>query len=665
VTTGPVTVPILLAMGLGISRTFRARRAEAAKAAEEARNMAAVAAGEGATAPAQEEHAGKRKHHRKHRHHSEGIDLSQLDGFGVVTLASLLPILAVEVLAIVLAGANTEEHVREAVAVHVRNKGASTSVLDREPILADFAAAAQSVLPLAAALALLVVFMARTGLPALTFTVGAVVSENRTNEAIASTGAGAVVMGAIGNALTVAGGGSTEDASDASQSAAPSPAPTPRHDDSPADEEAAGTSSEAADCGRGGGASGARSRTASDAVRPRSASGVDVRASPAATFSTMEDASTLANRKGWGVDGEEAEGSGARDDQREEGIPARAQSRSVESLDRVLSGHEDVVRDNTIDKAVVVADAAATDDRLERLEVSAVSVGSKSEPATPLPSAEEERAAQFQRWMVLVLGVLETLAGFTLFNIGLSNGFTPLGRQAGGLLPAAYLQVPHVEDSPRYPVGGGVFLVLFIIFVLGFVATRAEPALAVLGKTVEKATNGAFSASFLLYSVCVGVGVGMSVGTIKILFEVGVIYFLIGKYSVVLLLTAFTNDALSSVAWDSAGVTTGPVTVPFVLSIGIGAGRAVHAAEGFGILTTASVTPILTVLVAIMVQRFFHYRKALAADRQAEKAEMEEKARAQADAGADAGVGAGADAGAAGTAGAVEGPNKMAAIEVA
>lgn len=88
----------------------------------------------------------------------------------------------------------------------------------------------------------------------------------------------------------------------------------------------------------------------------------------------------------------------------------------------------------------------------------------------------------------------------------------------------------------------------------------------------------------------------MTVGATKILFGAGLIYFIIFKYAVALSLTAFINEDFVNIAWDSAGVTTGPVTVPFVLSVGVGCSKAVKASEGFGILACASVWPIISVL---------------------------------------------------------------------
>ena len=73
-------------------------------------------------------------------------------------------------------------------------------------------------------------------------------------------------------------------------------------------------------------------------------------------------------------------------------------------------------------------------------------------------------------------------------------------------------------------------------------------------------------------------------------------YVLLPGYCIALLLTYFSTEEFVNISWDSAGVTTGPVTVPLVLAMGLGFGRAVGATEGFGILAAASVCPIVAVL---------------------------------------------------------------------
>jgi hypothetical protein len=203
----------------------------------------------------------------------------------------------------------------------------------------------------------------------------------------------------------------------------------------------------------------------------------------------------------------------------------------------------------------------------------------------------------------LLFGVLMAQVGMVLFNLGLTYGFTSLGDQVGSLLPASFLAVDAEPGSPLFSFGGGVALTFVMMFVLGFLATRAEPALNVLGATVEKLSGGSFTRALLVYSVCVGVGAGMAVGATKILFAVPVIYFILGKYGAASALTLQAGEDFTNIAWDSAGVTTGPVTVPFVLSTGVGFQKAAGAVDGFGILTVASVAPIITVLIADLGRR--------------------------------------------------------------
>ena len=203
----------------------------------------------------------------------------------------------------------------------------------------------------------------------------------------------------------------------------------------------------------------------------------------------------------------------------------------------------------------------------------------------------------------LLVGIALAQLGMISFNEGLAYAFTKLGSQTGEVLPGAFLEVESVPNSPLYSYAGGLILVLIVVFFIGVLATRAEPALSVLGSTVEKLSNGTFTSRMLIGAVCVGVGVGMAVGSVKILYELPIVYFILGKYAIAILLTIFTGDAITAVAWDSAGVTTGPVTVPFVLSIGIGFSEAVNSTEGFGILTIMSVSPIISVLLTSLLRK--------------------------------------------------------------
>jgi hypothetical protein len=192
-------------------------------------------------------------------------------------------------------------------------------------------------------------------------------------------------------------------------------------------------------------------------------------------------------------------------------------------------------------------------------------------------------------------GMAATLLGMVLFNLGLAFGLSPLGSQAGEHLPSAFVAAAEAAEA-LYPYWVGLLLVLAFAFLVGFGATMAEPALSAMGLTVETLTDGAFPRRLLVRTVAFGVAAGMAVGVTKILFHVPIAWLLLPAYGVAIALTMFAKEEYVNLAWDSAGVTTGPVTVPLVLALGLGLGEAVGAAEGFGVLAMASVGPILSVL---------------------------------------------------------------------
>lgn len=218
------------------------------------------------------------------------------------------------------------------------------------------------------------------------------------------------------------------------------------------------------------------------------------------------------------------------------------------------------------------------------------------------------------------IGVAFALGGMLLFGLGITLGLTPLGGQLGSNIPLSF--------APIVPWGGeylepalfsghaGKFLAVGFAFFLGYGATLAEPALNALGDTVEKITVGAFRKKLLMHSVATGVGLGIAAGIIKMAYGIPLFQLLLPAYSLVLVLTLLAPSSFVNFSWDSAGVTTGPITVPLVLAMGLGVGANIPGvSDGFGILALASVGPILTVLtVGLVTQR----RQRQAADRSRE-----------------------------------------------
>ena len=197
---------------------------------------------------------------------------------------------------------------------------------------------------------------------------------------------------------------------------------------------------------------------------------------------------------------------------------------------------------------------------------------------------------------VIAYGIALCVAGMLFFNLGLTYGLSHLGNAAGSLLPAAFAEFATVRGSPLYPYEMGLAIVIGFGAVLGFGATVAEPALNAMGTTVQNLTDGAFPRNVLMRAVAAGVAIGTAAGVIKVIFDLPIANLLLPAYTVALVLTVLADEIYVNLAWDAAGVTTGPVTVPLVLAMGLGIGQTMHSIEGFGILALASVGPVISVL---------------------------------------------------------------------
>ena len=200
-------------------------------------------------------------------------------------------------------------------------------------------------------------------------------------------------------------------------------------------------------------------------------------------------------------------------------------------------------------------------------------------------------------------GIILAVVGMCIFNIGLTYGLAKLGDQSGGLIAGAFTSIDAITASPLYSMTVGVGIAGLFAWILGLSATLAEPALNALGMTVQNLTNGAFKKSMLMIAVAFGVATGIMLGVLKLIYGFHIMYILIPGYTLGLILTLLSTEEFVNVGWDSAGVTTGPVTVPLVLAMGLGFGNALGSTDGFGILAAASICPIVAVLtLGIYVQ---------------------------------------------------------------
>jgi len=178
------------------------------------------------------------------------------------------------------------------------------------------------------------------------------------------------------------------------------------------------------------------------------------------------------------------------------------------------------------------------------------------------------------------IGTAMLIGGFILFNIGAENSMMAISEKIGG----------HLSKRKK------LFVLIAIAFIIGFLVTVAEPDLWVLAEQFP-----AINSLILIGSVAFGVGLFLVIALLRIVFKVKMSTLLIISYGFVFLIAFFVDQSFLPVAFDSGGVTTGPITVPFILALGyglsVGMGDKEAEENSFGLVGICSIGPILAVSV--------------------------------------------------------------------
>lgn len=182
--------------------------------------------------------------------------------------------------------------------------------------------------------------------------------------------------------------------------------------------------------------------------------------------------------------------------------------------------------------------------------------------------------------LCFLIGALLIVVGMGLFSLGADVSMTPIGNRIGTALTKSR----------------NLSLILAVSFALGFAVSIAEPDLQVLAQTVPH-----INTTVLLVTVSIGVGFFLSVCMLRIMKGIRLRWLLLFFYGAVFVLAAFAPTDILSIAFDSGGVTTGPMTVPFILALGVGISNirsdSNAEADSFGLVSLCSIGPILAVLV--------------------------------------------------------------------
>ena len=186
--------------------------------------------------------------------------------------------------------------------------------------------------------------------------------------------------------------------------------------------------------------------------------------------------------------------------------------------------------------------------------------------------------------MTFLIGAVLLIVGMLLFSFGVDLSMTQMGERVGTTMTKTK----------------NALLMVLISFTMGLIITISEPDLQVLAQQVPSIPN-----MVIILAVAAGVGVFLVIALLRMLFGIALSHMLIIFYILVFGLTLFVPADFLAVAFDSGGVTTGPMTVPFIMALGIGISAIrsdKHAADdSFGLVSLCSVGPILAVLILGMI----------------------------------------------------------------
>ncbi|HKK91052.1 MAG TPA: DUF1538 domain-containing protein, partial [Desulfobacteraceae bacterium] len=218
---------------------------------------------------------------------------------------------------------------------------------------------------------------------------------------------------------------------------------------------------------------------------------------------------------------------------------------------------------------------------------------------------------------VLVGGVYVVI-GLALFLAGLEKALFPLGKIMAAQLsdPVFIYGTPDPPAMADWTAYGWVYLFGALI---GFATTIAEPSLIAVAYKASEVSMGTISQWGLRITVAIGVAVGISLGTFRIVTGTPLYLYILAGYIMVILLTLVAPKNIVALAYDSGGVTTSTVTVPLVAALGLGLASTVPgrnpALDGFGLIAFASLFPIISVLGYAQLTVWMTHRKTRTAEK--------------------------------------------------
>ena len=181
-----------------------------------------------------------------------------------------------------------------------------------------------------------------------------------------------------------------------------------------------------------------------------------------------------------------------------------------------------------------------------------------------------------------IFSVFMMIFGMGLFTLGVDMSMTPMGEHVGSTM----------TKSKKITV------VAIVSFIIGTLITASEPDLTVLADAVPAVNSQVF-----IWTVALGVGIFLVLAVLRIVFAIKLRYLLFISYGLIFLLSAFVSPSFLAISFDAGGVTTGPLTVPFIMAMGVGISSitADESSDSFGLMALCSAGPIIAILTLGLV----------------------------------------------------------------
>ncbi|OMH33950.1 DUF1538 domain-containing protein [Motiliproteus sp. MSK22-1] len=210
----------------------------------------------------------------------------------------------------------------------------------------------------------------------------------------------------------------------------------------------------------------------------------------------------------------------------------------------------------------------------------------------------------------VLIGFGYVIVGLALFLLGLEKALFPVGRlMAEQLTDPAFLRDGAAVVALHW---SDYYWVYIFAFAIGASTTIAEPSLIAVAIKANEVSGGSIGVWGLRIAVALGVAIGISLGTYRIVTGLPIHYFIIAGYFVVVIQTYFAPRLIVPLAYDSGGVTTSTVTVPLVAALGLGLAETVPGRsaliDGFGLIAFASLFPIISVMTYAQLSEWVQKR---------------------------------------------------------